>query len=101
MPFKLVNNKEMVVVLWFFCYTQKIYFPETYNCAVMIAPVITCRGWDHFVKSIFNIPFIGGMASILLLCIASVCQAVCNKKKFIKELLVLITTVYGAGKESL
>ena len=82
------------VILGIFCYTQKIYFPETYNCTVMIAAVIICRDQHHWVKSIFNIVFIGGMASILLLCInATVSQAVCNKEKFIKELLVLSTTV--------
>ena len=67
----------------------------------MIAPVITCRDWHHWVKSTFNILFIGAMASILLLCIATVCQAACNKEKFIKELLVLSNTVYRAGKERL
>lgn len=89
------------VILGIFCYTQKIYFPETYNCTVMIAEVITCRDQHHWVKSIFNIVFIGGMASILLLCIATFCQAVCNKEKSIKELFVLSNTVYGAGKERL
>ena len=89
------------VILGFFFYTQKINFPETYNCAVLIAPVITCRDQHHWVKSMYNLLFIGGMASILLLCIATIREAVCNKEKFIKELLVLSTTVYGAGKERL
>lgn len=88
------------VILGFFFYTQKIYFPETYNCAVLIAQVITCRDQHHWVKSIFNILFIGGMAFIVLLCFATICQAVCNKEKFIKELLVLSTTVYGADDDS-
>ena len=89
------------VILGFFCYTQKIYFPDTYSCAVLIDAVITCSDQHRQVKLIFNILFIGGMAFILLLCIATVCQAVCNKEKFIKELLVLSTTAYRAGKENL
>ena len=89
------------VILGLFCYTQKIYFAETYNCALMIAPMMTCRDLHHRVKSILNILFIGGMALILLSCIVTVYHAVSNKENFIKELLVLSTTENGAGKESL
>ena len=88
-------------ILGVFCYTQKIYFEETFNCTLTIAPVMICRDLHHRVKSILNILFIGGMAFILFLCIGTVYQAVCNKENFIKELLILNTTENKAGKKRL
>ena len=88
------------VILGFFCYTQKIHVPKTYNYT-LIAPVTTCRDLYHQDKSVLNIFFIGGILFILFLCIATVYQAVCSKENFIKELLVLNTRENKAGKERL
>ena len=87
-------------ILGLFCYSQKIHIAATHNCT-LIVPVMTCLDVDHQLKSILNILFIGGMAFILFLCIATVYQAVYNKENFIKELLVLSTQENGAGKERL
>lgn len=102
--FLLHVSSEAVVLsamLGLFCFVQKIHFAETYICTLKIAPVITCIDLHHQVKSIFNILFIEGLAFLLFLCIMTVCQAVCNKESFIKELLVLNARENKAGKKKL
>lgn len=76
-------------ILGLFYRVQRIHFAETYICTLKTARMMTCRDMHHQVKSILNILFIGGLAVLLSLCIVTVCQAVCNKESFIKELLVL------------
>ena len=123
--FLLIVGSEAVVlsiIVGFFCYTQKILLEKTYNC-ILIAPVkpsvdvdrqekavdqhrpsriiLTCIDSYRQDKTFYNIVFIAGMVFILLLCIATVFQALCNKEKFIKELPVLNTTGNGTGKERL
>ncbi|XP_044180798.1 uncharacterized protein LOC114951539 [Acropora millepora] len=98
--FLLHVGSEAVVlsaVLGLFCFVQKIHFAETYICTLKIAPEMKCRDLHHQVKSIVNILFIGGLAFLLFLCIVTVCQAVCNKESFIKELLVLNSRENKAG----
>ena len=61
---------------------------------------MTCRDVHHWYKANLNIVIIGGMALILLLCIWTICDAICKKEQFIKD-LVDLTTVNEEGKQKL
>lgn len=73
----------LAVILAVFSYTQEIDFPETYDCT----PTTICRDGNHRDKTTLNYCIVGGMASIILLCIGTVCEVMCYKEDF-KELLV-------------
>ena len=94
----------ITVLLVPFCYAQKMYFTEnTYNCTLRNASVeivVTCRDIHHWYKANLNIVIIGGMALILLLCIWTICDAICKKEEFIKD-LVDLTTGNKEGKQKL
>ena len=94
----------IAVSLVLFCYNQKMYFSEdSYNCTLRNASVeivVRCRDIHHWEKANLNIFIIGGMALILLLCISTICYAICKKKEFIKD-LVNLTTGNEEGKEKL
>lgn len=80
-----VACEAMVValILWVFCCTQKIFFPETYNCT----PTMICRDSKYQDKTSLNIFIVGGMGIILLLCIGTVYQVMCYNVDF-EELFV-------------
>ena len=80
---------EAVVVavsLGYLCYTQKMYLTEnTFYCR--LKNDVTC-GIEHH-RDIENpiIIIIGGMSTILLFCMLTICDAICNKEAFIKDLV--------------
>ena len=86
---------ELVLVipsLIFFCCTQKISLPETYNCTVWNASkkiVLTCEDMHHWNKSRLNWAYVFMMAGLVLLCIVTIIDAMHNKEHFIKDLLKL------------
>ena len=98
---------ELALVIFalilFFC-TQEITLPETYNCTVWNASketVLTCKDVHHWSKSKLNYTIILVMAVLVVLCIATIFDAMCNKECFIKDLLDLNTKEIEAGKELL
>ena len=80
---------EAVVVavsLAYLCYTQKMYLTEnTFDCH--LKNDVTCSIEHH--RDIENptIIIIGGMSTILLFCVLTICDAICNKEAFIKDLV--------------
>ena len=93
----------IIFILGLFCCTQKICFAETYNSILRnttVEIVFTCRDRHQRDKSDLNVYFIGGMASILLLCMWVICHAK-NYKGDFKELVDLTVTENKAGKERL
>ena len=85
-----VGSEAVVVsvMLGLFIYTQEFKLPETYNCTWISAPVMICVDVHRSKKQFLNWLLIGTMAVMLLLCIWTL-QQMCNKQKFIKELLGL------------
>ena len=98
---------ELALVIFalilFFC-TQEITLPETYNCTLWNASketVLTCEDVHHWGKSKLNYTIIFVMAVLVVFCIATIVDALCNKECFIKDLLDLNTKENEAGKELL
>ena len=91
---------EAVVVavsLAYLCYTQKMYVTEnTFYCRQKNN--VTCRIEHH--RDIENpiIIVMGGMTTILLFCMLTICDAICRKEAFIKD-LVNSSTSKEEGKD--
>jgi len=67
-----------------FCHTCTLR-----NTSVEI--VLTRRDIHHWYKSNLNIVIIGGMTLSWLLCMWTICYAICKKEEFIKDLVDLTT----------
>ena len=80
---------EAVVVavsLAYLCYTQKMYLTEnTFNCH--LKNDVTCNIEPHWDIENPIIIIIGGMSTILVFCMLTICDAICNKEAFIKDLV--------------
>ena len=93
----------ITILICFFC-TQQIGLPETYNCTLRNASkeiVLTCEDGNYWDKSKLNYIFIAVMLGLVLLCILTIYDTVCNKEHFIKDLIDLNTKENEAGKELL
>lgn len=90
MKFLLHVGSEAVVlsvISGLFYYTQEFIYPETYNCTLITAPVMTCIDAYHQDKPKLNYIIIIWIGSTSLLCIWIFFQQLCNQEDFIKELL--------------
>lgn len=90
-----------ILILIFFCCTQKISLPETYNCPQGNETVLSCEDEHHRDKSQLNYSFIFVMALLTVLCVAAIFDTKSKKECFIKDLLVLNTKENVSGKEML
>ena len=94
----------IILILIFFHCTQEISLPETYNCSVWNASkeiIQTCEDVHHWDKSKLNCYYVFMMASLLVLCIATIFDTMYNKECYLKELLDLNTNENEAGKKKL
>ncbi|XP_015775830.1 PREDICTED: uncharacterized protein LOC107353953 isoform X3 [Acropora digitifera] len=84
----------IILILIFFHCTQEISLPETYNCSVWNASkeiIQTCEDVHHWDKSKLNCYYVFMMASLVVLCIATIFDTMYNKECYLKELLDLNT----------
>lgn len=94
----------IILILIFFYCTQEISLPETYNCSVWNASkeiIQTCEDVHHWDKSKLNCYYVFMMASLVVLCIATIFDTMYNKECYLKELLDLNTNENEAGKKKL
>ena len=87
----------------FYC-TQEISLPETYNCSVWNASkeiVQTCVDVHHREKSKLNCAYVFLMVFLIVLCIVTIFDTMCNKEHYLKDLLDLNANENEAGKEML
>ena len=89
----------IAVSLVLLCYTQKMYLTEsTYYCPLRDG--VTCSIVYQWEKENPIFVIIGGMVLLLVLCMWTICDAICNEEEFIKD-LVNSTTGNEEGKERL